>query len=44
MAVDMDGQGNLTSLLTGKFDICNVFEEKTVLEAILTGDARQIHY
>lgn len=40
LAVDMDGQGNLTSLLTGEFDICNVFEEKTVLEAILTGDAR----
>lgn len=40
LAVDMDGQGNLTSLLTGEFDICNVFEEKTVLEAIVTGDAR----
>ncbi len=40
LAVDMDGQGNLTSLLTGEYDICNVFEEKTVLEAILNKDAR----
>ena len=40
LAVDMDGQGNLTSLLTGEYDICNVFEEKTVLEAILEKDAR----
>lgn len=35
LAVDMDMQANLTSLLTGEFDVCNVFEEKTVLEAIL---------
>lgn len=40
LAIDMDGQGNLTSFLTGEYDICNVFEEKTVLEAILEGDAR----
>lgn len=40
LAIDMDGQGNLTSLLTGEYDICNVFEEKTVLEAIINGDAR----
>jgi chromosome partitioning protein len=40
LAIDMDGQGNLTSFLTGEYDICNVFEEKTVLEAILNGDAR----
>lgn len=40
LAIDMDGQGNLTSLLTGEYDICNVFEEKTVLEAIINEDAR----
>mgnify|MGYP001111248830 CR=1 FL=1 len=40
LAIDMDGQGNLTSFLTGEYDICNVFEEKTILEAILEGDAR----
>lgn len=40
LAIDMDGQGNLTSFLTGEYDICNVFEEKTVLEAILEEDAR----
>src|SRR5690606_13568870 len=40
LAIDMDGQGNLTSLLTGEYDICNVFEEKTVLEAIINQDAR----
>ncbi|WP_245154055.1 ParA family protein [Jeotgalibacillus proteolyticus] len=40
LAIDMDGQGNLTSFLTGEYDICNVFEEKTVLEAIIEGDAR----
>jgi chromosome partitioning protein len=40
LAVDMDSQGNLTSFLTGEYDICNVFEEKTVLEAILKQDAR----
>jgi len=32
LAIDMDGQGNLTSFLTGEYDICNVFEEKTILE------------
>lgn len=40
LAVDMDSQGNLTSFLTGEYDICNAFEEKTVLEAILNQDAR----
>ncbi|MBT2701122.1 ParA family protein [Bacillus sp. ISL-40] len=40
LAIDMDGQGNLTSFLTGEYDICNAFEEKTVLEAILEEDAR----
>lgn len=34
LCIDMDGQGNLTSFLTGEYDICNVFEEKTILEAI----------
>lgn len=38
LAIDMDGQGNLTSFLTGEYDICNVFEEKTILEGILEGD------
>lgn len=40
LAIDMDGQGNLTSFLTGEYDICNVFEEKTILEAILETDVR----
>jgi chromosome partitioning protein len=40
LAIDMDGQGNLTSFLTSEYDICNVFEERTVLEAILNGNAR----
>ncbi|MDQ6600906.1 ParA family protein [Bacillus salipaludis] len=40
LAIDMDGQGNLTSFLTGEYDICNVFEDRTILEAILQGDAR----
>lgn len=40
LCIDMDGQGNLTSLLTGEFDICNIFEEKTALEAIVDGDVR----
>jgi len=40
LVIDMDGQGNLTSFLTGEYDICNTFEERTVLEAILDGDAR----
>ena len=30
LVVDMDSQGNLSSLLTGVLDICNVFEEKTI--------------
>jgi chromosome partitioning protein len=41
LAIDMDGQGNLTSFLTNEYDICNVFEKKTVLEAILDKDARE---
>lgn len=40
LCIDMDGQGNLTSFLTGEYDICNVFDQKTVLEAIVEGDAR----
>ncbi|WP_332635007.1 ParA family protein [Halalkalibacter flavus] len=40
LAIDMDGQGNLTNFLTGEYDICNAFEGKTVLEAILNEDAR----
>ncbi|MCM3570632.1 ParA family protein [Neobacillus mesonae] len=40
LAIDMDGQGNLTSFLTGEYDICTVFEERTILEAIINGDAR----
>src|SRR3954471_10831800 len=40
LAIDMDGQGNLTSFMTGEYDVCNVFEERTVLEAIIQGDAR----
>ncbi|WP_286133459.1 MULTISPECIES: ParA family protein [unclassified Bacillus (in: firmicutes)] len=40
LAIDMDGQGNLTSFLTGEYDICSVFEEKSILEAILNEDAR----
>jgi chromosome partitioning protein len=40
LAIDMDGQGNLTSFLTGEYDICNVFEERTILEAIVERDVR----
>lgn len=40
LCVDMDGQGNLTSFLTGEEDVCNVYEEKTSLEAIQNGDVR----
>jgi chromosome partitioning protein len=40
LCIDMDGQGNLTSFLTGEFDICNVFEERTILEAIRDEDVR----
>lgn len=40
LAIDMDGQGNLTSFLTGEYDICNIFEEHTVLEAIMNSDVR----
>ncbi len=36
----MDGQGNLTSFLTGEYDICNVFENKTVLEVIKEENAK----
>lgn len=34
LAVDMDGQGNLTQFLTGVDELCDVFEERTILEAI----------
>lgn len=40
LCIDMDGQGNLTSFLTGEYDICNVFEEKTILEAIREANAK----
>jgi chromosome partitioning protein len=40
LAIDMDGQGNLTSFLTGEYDICNIFEERTILEAIMNSDVR----
>lgn len=40
LCVDMDSQGNLTSMLTGEYDICNVFEERTTLEAIINKDVR----
>ena len=40
LAIDMDGQGNLTSFLTGEYDITNVFEKRTVLEGIIEGDVR----
>lgn len=40
LVVDIDSQGNISSLLTGVLDICNVFEEKTILEAILEKDVR----
>jgi len=38
LCLDMDGQGNLTSFLTGEFDICGVYEGKTTLEAIMDED------
>lgn len=38
LAVDMDGQGNLTQLLTGSEDIFE-FDETTVYDAILAEDA-----
>ncbi|MGN7300257.1 ParA family protein [Ferdinandcohnia sp. SAFN-114] len=40
LVVDMDSQGNMTSLLTGVMDICGEFEEKTILEGIKVGDVR----
>lgn len=40
LLVDIDSQGNLTSFLSGEDDICNTFEEQTVLEAIKEGDVR----
>ncbi len=40
LCIDMDGQGNLTSFLTGEYDICSVFENRTVLEAIIEGNAK----
>lgn len=39
LAIDMDSQGNLTQFISGE-DNLYVFEKKTVLEAILEGDAR----
>lgn len=41
LCLDMDGQSNLTSFLTGEYDVCNVFEERTILEGILEGDVRK---
>lgn len=38
LCIDMDGQGNLTSFLTGEFDLFTAFSERTSLEAILEGD------
>lgn len=38
LAIDMDGQGNLTQFLTGVDDICDVFEEKTIFEAVKERD------
>ncbi|CAG9622777.1 ParA family protein [Sutcliffiella rhizosphaerae] len=40
LAIDLDGQGNLTSFLTGEYDICNAFQNKTILEGIIEGDVR----
>ena len=40
LAIDMDGQGNLTSFLTGEYDITNVFEKRTILEGIIERDVR----
>ncbi|WP_367779643.1 ParA family protein [Jeotgalibacillus marinus] len=40
LAIDMDGQGNLISLLTGEYDLCNAFEQRTILEAIIEKYAR----
>lgn len=40
LCVDMDTQGNLTSFLTGVDDICNVYDKKTILEAIKEADVR----
>lgn len=40
LCVDMDSQGNLTSFLTSEDDVCNVFHQKTILEAIKEGDVR----
>ncbi|WP_209125731.1 ParA family protein [Alkalihalobacillus sp. BA299] len=40
LCLDLDGQANLTSFLTGEYDVCNVFENKTILEGILKVDIR----
>lgn len=40
LCVDMDSQGNLTSLLTGEYDVCNAFHEKTILEGIKERNVR----
>ena len=34
LAIDMDGQGNLTQFLTSEDELCDVFEERTILEAM----------
>lgn len=39
LAIDMDMQANLTNLLSGVYDVNGVFENKTVMEAILEGNA-----
>lgn len=38
LCIDMDSQGNLTSFLTGESDICDIFDEKTILEGIKNQD------
>jgi len=40
LCIDLDGQGNLTSMLTQEYDICDVFYEKTILEALIEEDVR----
>lgn len=40
LCIDMDGQGNLTSMLTKEYDLCEVFHEATILEALKEKDVR----
>lgn len=40
LCIDMDGQGNLTSMLTKEYDLCNVFDQITILEALKDKDVR----